>query len=108
MRLSPHDAFLSDFDLYNAFAHFQGANYDAGLEHAEQASRLRPGHAYPLLLAATCAGHLGLTARGGAHLAAFMLLQPAVSPGWVEATSPYVLAADRSRFVAGLVRSGLC
>ncbi len=34
MLLSPKDAFLSDFQLYYAFAHFQGGDYELGLQHA--------------------------------------------------------------------------
>src|SRR5262249_2560425 len=59
VRLSPRDTFLSDFELYYAFAHFQAARYEAGLQHALQSHRLRPGHPYPLLIATACAGLSG-------------------------------------------------
>ena len=56
VRLSPRDTFLSDFQLYYCFAHFQGARYQLALQYAQQAHRMRPGHPYPLLLGAACAG----------------------------------------------------
>jgi adenylate cyclase len=107
MRLSPRDTYLSDFELYQAFAYFQGAQYGAGLKFAQQAHRLRPGHAYPLLLGASCAGHLGNVGTGASLLLELKSIIPIVSPAWVEATSPYVLSEDRARLVEGLVRVGL-
>ena len=107
MRLSPRDTYLSDFELYQAFAYFQGAEYGAGLKFARQAHRLRPGHAYPLLLGASCAGHLGDLGIGASLLLDLKAIMPVVSPAWVEATSPYVRSEDRARLVDGLVRVGL-
>ena len=107
MRLSPRDTFLSDFELYNAFAYFQAAQYDLGLKFAQQANRLRPGHAYPLLLGASCAGHLGQAEIGATLLQDLKAIVPIISPAWVEATSPYVLKEDRARLIDGLVRAGL-
>lgn len=106
-RLSPRDTYLSDFELYNAFAHFQGGDYRLGLGFAWQAHRLRPGHPYPLLLGASCAGHLADLGTGKAMLESLRTLMPFVSADWVEATSPYVLKDDRARLVDGLKRSGL-
>jgi len=107
MRLSPLDTYLSDFDLYNAFAHFQAGAYDVALACAEQAHRLHPGHAYPLVLAASCAGHAGRVEAGRHYVMALRTLMPAVSSDWIEQTTPYALAADRARLVAGLRRVGL-
>jgi adenylate cyclase len=106
-RLSPRDTYLSDFELYSAFAHFQGASYELGLQFAQQGHRLRPGHPYPLLLGASCAGHLGELAAGSSMLGTLRAIAPFVSRAWVETTSPYVLPEDRIRFVDGLVRLGL-
>ena len=58
LRLSPREAFLGDFQFYYAVAYFQGANYELGLQFAREAHRLRPGHAYPLVIGVACAGHL--------------------------------------------------
>jgi adenylate cyclase len=107
MRLSPRDAFLSDFELYSAFAYFQAANHDLGLKFALQAHRLRPSHPYPLLLGASCAGHVGNAEIGAALLRDLKAILPIVSPAWVEATSPYIRADDRARLVEGLARAGL-
>jgi adenylate cyclase len=107
MRLSPRDTYLSDFELYNAFAHFQGASYEAGLEYAQQAHRRRPGHAYPLVMAASCAGHLRRGDLGGRLVGQLLSLAPDIGTGWVEMTSPYVLEADRARLVQGLAQAGL-
>lgn len=107
MRLSPRDTYLSDFELYNAFAYFQAARYELGLKFAQQAHRLRPGHPYPLVLAAACAGHLGHVALGGSYIALLLDIVPIALPAWVEATSPFVLAEDRVRLIAGLAGSGL-
>jgi tetratricopeptide (TPR) repeat protein len=106
-RLSPRDTFLSDFQLYYAFAHFSGARYDLGLQYAQQAHRMRPGHPYPLLLGAACAGHLGDGDAGGALLSELRSILPVLSPDWVEATSPYVAKQDRARLVEGLALAGL-
>ena len=107
VRLSPRDTFLSDFELYYAFAHFQGANYERALQFAQQAHRMRPGHPYPLLLGAACAGQLGETEIGARLLARLRAVLPSLSAPWVEMTSPYVLAPDRARLVDGLMRAGL-
>jgi adenylate cyclase len=106
VRLSPRDTFLSDFQLYYAFAYFQGAHYELGLEHALHSHHLRPGHPYPLLIAAACAGHLG-DGSAASILRDLKAVLPIVSPEWVEATSPYVQAADRARLIEGLSRAGL-
>jgi len=107
VRLSPRDAFLSDFQLYYAFAHFEGARYEEGLRHAQQSHDLRPGHPYPLLLGAACAGHLGRTETAAALMRELKAVLPIVSAPWVEATSPYVRAEDRARLVEGLAKAGL-
>lgn len=107
MRLSPRDTYLSDFELYRAFAYFQGARYELGLAFARQAHQRRPGHPYPMLLGTACAGHLGRRADGQALLRSLQAVVPGLSAGWVEATSPYVLEADRARLVDGLRRAGL-
>jgi TolB-like protein/Tfp pilus assembly protein PilF len=107
VRLSPRDTFLSDFELYYAFAHFQGARYERALQFAQQAHRMRPGHPYPLLLGAACAGQLGESEIGTRLLGKLRAVLPCLSAPWVEMTSPYVLAADRARLVDGLTRAGL-
>ena len=107
IRLSPRDTFLSDFQLYYAFAHFQGARYELGLKFAQQAHTMRPGHPYPLLLGAACAGHLGDTDYARRLVAELKAILPIASTAWVEATSPYVHAEDRARLVEGLARAGL-
>jgi adenylate cyclase len=58
-RLSPRETGPTDYHLYYAFAYFQDAQYERGLQFAQQAHRMRPSHVYPLLIAAACAGHLG-------------------------------------------------
>jgi len=107
IRLSPRDTFLSDFELYYAFAHFQAARYELGLKHAQQSHEMRPGHPYPLLMAAACAGHLGDIDRAAAILREFKATLPIASTVWVEATTPYVRAEDRARLIEGLKRAGL-
>ena len=106
-RLSPRDTYLSDFELYYAFAHFQGARYELGLRFARQASRMRPGHPYPLVLATACAGHLGETETGATLLRELRAIVPNICASFVEATSPYILREDRVRLVEGLARAGL-
>ncbi len=107
LRLSPRDTFLSDFELYYAFAHFQAGRYEQGLRHAQHSHDLRPGHPYPLVMAAACAGQLGLADRAAALLRELMTVLPIASTGWVEATTPFVRAEDRARLVEGLRRAGM-
>ena len=107
LRLSPRDTFLSDFELYYAFAHFQAGRYEQGLRHAQHSHDLRPGHPYPLVMAAACAGQLGLADRAAALLRELMTVLPIASMGWVEATTPFVRAEDRARLVEGLCRAGM-
>ena len=59
VRLSPREVFHGAFAQQYAFAYFQGARYRLGLEFAQKAHQLRPGHAYPMVIGAACAGHLG-------------------------------------------------
>ena len=66
-----------------------------------------PGHAYPVLLASACAGHLGHTELGAALVRDLLVVAPGASAAWVEATSPYVRAEDRVRLVEGLRQAGL-
>ena len=107
LRLSPRDTFLSDFELYYAFAHFQAGRYEHGLRHAQRSHDLRPGHPYPLVMAAGCAGQLGQAERAAALLHELKAVLPIVSPAWVEATTPFVRPEDRARLVEGLQRAGL-
>ena len=104
-RLSPRDTYLSDFELYYAFAHFQGARYELGLRFAQQASRMRPGHPYPLVLGTACAGHLGEIEAGATLLRELKAIVPNICTSFVEATSPYILGEDRARLVEGLARA---
>jgi TolB-like protein/class 3 adenylate cyclase len=107
VRLSPRDTFLSDFHLYYAFAHFQAARYEHCLSYAQQSHGMRPGHPYPLVLGAACAGHLGRAETAAALMRDLKSILPIVSTGWIEATTPYVLAEDRARLIEGLRRAGL-
>jgi adenylate cyclase len=106
-ELSPRDTFLSDFELYYAFAHFQGGNYEAGLRFAQQAHRTRPRHPYPILLAAACAGHLGRFDIGEHLVRKLREVLPIVSADFVETTAPYVLSKDRACLVKGLSLVGI-
>lgn len=107
MRLSPRDTYLSDHDLYLAFALVQVQRDAEALVHAAQAMRLRPGHPYPMLLVAACAGHLGRLDEGRDAVQRLCRVVPVASGRWVEATTPYVRAEDRQRLLEGLARSGL-
>lgn len=107
VRLSPRDTFLSDFQLYYAFAHFQGGQYELGLQFAQQAHRMRPGHPYPLLIGAACAGHLGDMRSAASLIHDLKTILPIASATWIEATSPFVHAQDRARLIEGLSRAGL-
>ena len=106
-RLSPREAFLGDFQFYYAVAHFQGANYELGLSYAREAHRLRPGHAFPLLIGSACAGHLDDQEAATDLLEGLKALVHDVSRASVEATAPFVRAEDRARLVEGLARAGL-
>jgi adenylate cyclase len=68
---------------------------------------MRPGHPYPLLMAAACAGHLGRRERAAALVRELKTVLAIASTAWVEATSPYVRAEDRARLIGGLKRAGL-
>ena len=105
--MSPRETGPTDFHLYYAFAYFQGAQYAQGLQFAQQAHRMRPSHVYPLLIAAACAGHLGNRETATVLIRDLKAILPIVSRVWVEATSPYVQAEDRLRFVEGLGLAGL-
>jgi adenylate cyclase len=106
-RLSPRETGPTDYHLYYAFAYFQGAQYERGLQFAQQAHRMRPSHVYPLLIAAACAGHLGKTEAATMLIRDIKAILPVASRAWVEATSPYVHAEDRLRLIEGLGLGGL-
>jgi TolB-like protein len=107
VRLSPREVLLSDINLFYAFAHFAGANYEHALSFAQQAHHMRPGHPYPLIVGASCAGHLGDGRTAAGLLGELRAILPIVSAGWIEATTPYVMPSDRARLVEGVVRAGL-
>ncbi|MFO1039177.1 MAG: adenylate/guanylate cyclase domain-containing protein [Geminicoccaceae bacterium] len=107
VRLSPREVFLGDYDLYYAFAHFQAARYEMGLQHALQAHRWRPGHTYPIVMSLTCAGHLGETETATGLLQELRSLVPGISRAWIESTSGFCRPEDRARLVDGLARAGL-
>jgi adenylate cyclase len=107
VRLSPREIFHGSFPQQYAFAYFQGARYELGLQFARQAHSLRPGHAWAMVIGAACAGFLGDTETGAAFLNELKDIVPGVSAGWIEATAPYVDAADRRRLAEGLARAGL-
>ena len=90
-----------------SFAHFAAQRYDEALRHAQRSHDMRPGHPYPLVMAAACAGQLGLTERAASLARDLTAVLPRASTGWVEATSPYVRAEDRARLVEGLRSAGL-
>ena len=101
-RLSPRELFHGAFAQQYAFAHFAAGSYALSLECAKRAHQLRPGHAYPLLIAASCAGHLGDSVSAATLLATLKAVAPAISADWVEANAPFVHAEDRRRLIAGL------
>jgi TolB-like protein len=101
-RLSPRELFHGAFAQQYAFAHFAAGSYALSLECAKRAHQLRPGHAYPLLIAASCAGHLGDSESAAALLATLKSVAPAISADWVEVNAPFVRAEDRRRLIAGL------
>jgi hypothetical protein len=68
---------------------------------------MRPSHVYPLLIAAACAGHLGKRGAATMLIRDLKAILPLASRGWVKATSPYVHAEDRLRFIEGLGLGGL-
>jgi adenylate cyclase len=107
LRLSPREVFLGDYQFFYAAAHFQGARYELGLRFACEAHRSRPGHAYPLRIGASCAGHLGDTKAAAGLLGELRAIVPDVSRASVEATDAFVRAEDRARLVEGLARAGL-
>jgi adenylate cyclase len=107
LRLSPREVFLGDYHFFYACAHFQGARYELGLRFARDAYRQRPGHAYPLLIGAACAGLLGDRKAASALIAQIKELVPNVSLSSVESTAPFVLPEDRTRYLEGLTVAGL-
>ena len=107
VRLSPREVFQGAFAQQYAFAHFQGANYQLGLEFAQKAHQLRPGHSYPMIIGAACAGHLGDARSAAALVKDLKAALPTISAAWVERTAPYVLAEDRRRLIEGLARAGV-
>jgi TolB-like protein/tetratricopeptide (TPR) repeat protein len=107
LRLSPREAFLGDYQFFYAAAHFQGARYELGLRFAREAHRSRPGHAYPLRIGASCAGHLGDAEASASLLGELKAIVPDVSRASIEALDAVVRAEDRARLVEGLARAGL-
>jgi TolB-like protein len=107
VRLSPRDMFREDFDLFYSIAHFSAERYDEGLRFAQLARKATPGHAQPILMGCVCAAHLGELETAANLLADLRALVPPLSLAWVEATTPFALAADRARIAEGLRRAGL-
>ena len=107
VKLSPREVFQGSFAQQYAFAHFQNADYVAGLQHATHAHDLRPGHVYPIVIGAACAGYLGKTELASTLIDRLKTAVPRASAGLYEDTSPLVLPADRLRLAHGLKLAGL-
>jgi adenylate cyclase len=107
VRLSPRELFQGAFAQQYAFAHFAGADYASGLEFAMRAHQLRPGHVYPMVIGAACAGYLGSRPAAAQIIRDLKAVSPHATADWFETTAPYVLAEDRQRLATGLRLAGL-
>lgn len=106
-RLSPRDVFRDQFEVHDALAHFQLANYEAATLSSSNAMRLRPEHVYPRLIAAAAYGHLSDANSAKVHLLKVAELVPGFSLEHARKGCVYVHQPDIDRFVDGLHLAGL-
>lgn len=107
VRLSPQELFQGSFAQQYAFAYFQQCNYTSALKNSESAHQLRPGHLYPLVVAAASAAHLDRADAADTFVGKLKAVAPNATAGWFDSEAPYVLQEDRSRLSEGLRRAGL-
>ena len=88
-------------------AHFQGANYELGLQLCAGGPSLAVRPRYPLVIGTACAGLLDNQEAATDLLGRLKSLVPDISRDTVEATSSFVRAEDRARLIEGLARAGL-
>jgi TolB-like protein/class 3 adenylate cyclase/Flp pilus assembly protein TadD len=107
IRLSPRDPFSAVFHVAYAINEFVAGRYMSSADWARRAVRTYPG--YPAayrFLAASC-GLAGLSEEARKAFNAARQLQPGLSAEWVEASSLFVRAEDRARFIEGLRQAGM-
>jgi adenylate cyclase len=106
-RLSPHEMFVGAIAQQYAFAYFQARQYDESLQHAEWAHGLRPGHVYPLIVGASCAGLLGQQEKAVRFRQVLLAVSPEMTTSRMRSHAPFALQQDRDRLVDGLMAAGL-
>jgi adenylate cyclase len=106
-RLSPHEVFVGAIAQQYAFAYFQARQYEESLQHAEWAHDLRPGHVYPLIVGASCAGLLGQREKATAFCKVLLSVSPEMSTSRMRSHAPFASQQDRDRLAEGLMAAGL-
>jgi len=107
VRLSPCDIFGDEYQLYYAFAHFQGGRYADAIAAAQRAIQQRPGHPMTYIMAVASYGLAGRAGEARALVERLTGLVPDIAAGNIEATALYCLQEDRSRLAEGLRLAGL-
>ena len=107
IRLSPRDPFSAIFHVAYAINEFVAGRYLSSADWARRAVRTYPGYpAAHRFLAASC-GMAGLADEARKAFNAARQLQPGLTAEWVEASSLFVRAEDRARFIEGLRKAGM-
>ena len=106
-RLSPQEIFVGSIAQQYAFAYFASGRYEEGLEHAQWAHDLRPGHVYPLIIGTCCAGHLGQLKKASELCKKLLKASPNITVSRMRAQAPFALQGDRDRLADGLTAAGL-
>jgi adenylate cyclase len=107
VRLSPHDIFGDEYELYYAFAHFQAGRYGEAASAAHRAIQQRPEHPVLYIMEAASHGLAGEIDKAKSAITHLTNLVPNISASVVEETFLYCQQEDRSRLAKGLRAGGL-
>jgi TolB-like protein/cytochrome c-type biogenesis protein CcmH/NrfG len=107
LRLSPRDPLSALYYGVASYAQFVGRNYEAALQLAQTAVRLRSDYVGALRLLAASAAMAGQRETAASALQELRRAQPNVSLAWIASQMPMRLPAEREHYLEAFRRAGL-
>ena len=107
LRLSPRDPFSAIYYGINAYAQFNGRNYEEAMRLAREGIRYRADFVGAHRVLTAAAGMAGARDVAEAALRELRRAQPNISLAWIAAQMPIKHDADREHYLEGFRRAGL-